>query len=102
MSKLEEYNKRLKLIIETNIDPLLDREDVPRSDRVKYHNFVREMCKTPNIDDLINEYVRKWNARREILEEIAKKRNSICNALGPEEDMQHKALKMLRKKYVKP
>ena len=50
---------------------------------------------------LINEYVEE-NADREILKRIAEKRGSICNALKSGEDAQHKVLRKLRRKYLKP
>lgn len=98
---LEEYSRRFEIVVKLVIGPILDRKGVTGSDRLKYYNFAKELCKTPNIDGLINEYVEE-NADREILRQIAEKRDNICNALKSGEDVQHKVLRELRRKYLKP
>jgi hypothetical protein len=98
MARLEEYSSIVKLVVGS----ILDQKGVTGTDRLKYYNFAKELCKTSNINDLINEHVNKENVDRVILEQIAKKRDSICNALKSGEDIQHKVFRKLRKKYVKP
>jgi hypothetical protein len=68
-------------------------------DRLKYRNFVEELCKTPDIDGLINKYV-KEGADRGILERIAERRDSICNAL--KSGRMHNMIRKLERKYVEP
>ena len=98
---LEEYSKRFEIVVKLMIDPILDRKGVTGSDRLKYYNFAKELCKAPNINGLINEYIEE-NTDRGILKRIAEKRDSICNALKPGEDAQHKVLRKLRRRYPKP
>jgi hypothetical protein len=98
---LEEYSRRFEIVTKLVIGPILNRKDVTGPDRLKYYNFAKELYKTPNINGLINEYVEE-NADREILKWITEKRGSICNALRSGEDAQHKVLRELRRKYLKP
>jgi hypothetical protein len=98
---LEEYSKRFEIVVKLVIGPILDQKGVTGPDRLKYYNFAKELCKTPNISELINEYVEE-DADREMLKLITEKRDSICNALKPGEDAQHEMLRKLRRKYLKP
>jgi hypothetical protein len=96
---LEEYNRRFRIVVKVVIDPILDSYGVTGPDRLKYRNFVEELCKTPDIDGLINKYV-KEGADRGILERIAERRDSICNAL--KSGRMHNMIRKLERKYVKP
>jgi hypothetical protein len=96
---LEEYNERLKIIMEIVINPILNSYGVVGPDRLKYRSFVEELCKASDIDGLINKYV-KEGADRGILEWIAERRDSICNAL--KSGRMHNMIRKLERKYVEP
>jgi len=105
MPGLKDYSRRFEIVTKLVINPTLDRYGVTTLDRIKYHNFVKEMCKSIkrmgrafNINRLIDEYAQKVKADREILSWFAEKRDSICSALEPEKYVVSDAL---RKKYTK-
>jgi hypothetical protein len=105
MPGLKDYDRSFKIVTKLAIDPVLDRYGVATLDRIKYYNFVKEMCKSVremgkafNINGFINEYAQKVKADREILSWFAKKRDSICSALEPEK---YVVSDVLRKKYTK-